>query len=218
MTAQPAGPVHAIFGGVLRPTRLSVLNSSPYAYQKAVSLVLANSNVYIEGQKCSAIRKGLLPARPRDRQPQDPSWRVDFARLLTSLADGRVLRKAILVGSRPPPNDDVWAMAKRGGFEVITHDRDASNKEKAVDTELVAQGTLIIATTPSPAVLVLASGDRDFLPLVNVAHTLNWTVEMVAFSSAFQRTGQMAMSVDKVRPLDGSLDLIGHCSFDWPPR
>src|SRR5208337_4197659 len=39
--AQPAGPVHAIFGGVPRPTRLGVLNSSPYAYQKAVSLVRA---------------------------------------------------------------------------------------------------------------------------------------------------------------------------------
>jgi hypothetical protein len=46
----------------------------------------------------------------------------------------------LLVGSRPPPNDTVWEMAKRGGFEVITHDRDAANKEKAVDTELVARG------------------------------------------------------------------------------
>ena len=42
-TAQAAGPVQAIFGGVARPTRLGVLNSSPYAYQKAVSLVLAKA-------------------------------------------------------------------------------------------------------------------------------------------------------------------------------
>ena len=39
-----------------------------------------------------------------------------------------------------------------------------------------------------------------------------------AFSSAFMSHGQMAMSVDKVRPLDGSLDLIGHCAFPWPER
>jgi len=46
----------------------------------------------------------------------------------------------------------------------------------------------------------------------------NWTVEMAAFSNAFSRSGQMATSVDKVRPLDGSLDLIGHCAFEWPEK
>jgi uncharacterized LabA/DUF88 family protein len=107
-------------------------------------------------------------------------------------------------------------MAKANGFEVITHDRDAKNKEKAVDTELVARGTLTIATTPAPAVLVIASGDRDFIPLVNIAHELKWTVEMCAFSSAFTQQGEMALAVDKVRPLDGSLDLIGDYASKWP--
>ena len=107
-------------------------------------------------------------------------------------------------------------MAERGGFNVIVHERDAANKEKAVDTELVAQGTLVIATTSPSAALVIGSADRDFLPLVNVAHQQGWTVEMAAFSSAFNPNGQMAISVNKVRPLDGSLDLIGHCSFKWP--
>ena len=30
----------------------------------------------------------------------------------------------------------------------------------------VAQGTLLLARTPAPAVLIIGSGDRDFLPLV----------------------------------------------------
>jgi uncharacterized LabA/DUF88 family protein len=107
-------------------------------------------------------------------------------------------------------------MAAQNGFDAVTHDRDAKNKEKAVDTELVARGTLAIATTPSPATLVIASGDRDFIPLVNIAHELKWLVEMVAFSSAFSPFGEMAMAVDKVYPLDGSLDLIGHRDFKWP--
>jgi len=64
--------------------------------------------------------------------------------------------------------------------------------------------------------LVIASGDRDFIPLVSIAHELKWLVEMVAFSSAFSSYGEMAMAVDTVRPLDGSLDLIGHCAFNWP--
>jgi uncharacterized LabA/DUF88 family protein len=178
-------------------------------------ILVDNSNIFIEGQRCSARRKGMLPAAG-EKQPTDISWRIEFDRLLMQLANGRPIRKAFLVGSRPPPNDNVWRMVAKNGFEVITHDRDAKNKEKAVDTELVARGTLVIATTPAPATLIIASGDRDFIPLVNIGHELNWLVEMVAFSSAFSPTGEMAMAVDEVRPLDGSLDLIGHCAFPWP--
>ena len=76
-------------------------------------------------------------------------------------------------------------MARRGGFNVKTHDRDASNKEKAVDTELVAQGTLFMATTPAPTVLIVASGDRDFLPLVGVRTVSDgrsrWSLSQVPF-------------------------------------
>ena len=179
-------------------------------------ILIDNSNIFIEGQKCSALRKGQRPAGPGDRKPQDPSWRIDFSKLLTYFANEREIHKAFLVGSRPPPNDTVWTMAQQGGFEVITHDRDAKNKEKAVDTELVAQGTLAIALGPEKGVCVIGSGDRDFLPLVNISHQRGWEVEMVAFSSAFTSDGEMATAVDRTRPLDGSLDLIGHNAFKWP--
>lgn len=179
-------------------------------------ILVDNSNIFIEGQKASAFRKGQVPAELGGKRPADPSWRIDFAKLLKVLADGRNIHAAFLVGSRPPPKDDVWEMAKNGGFEVITHDRDSQNKEKAVDTELVAQGTLAVATGPKTGVLVIASGDRDFIPLVNIAHKRGWTVEMAAFQSAFTESGEMATTVDKTRPLDGSLDLIGHNAFKWP--
>ena len=121
-------------------------------------VLVDNSNVFIEARKLSAVRLGLPAAMP-GKAPQDWNWRVDYGGLLTHLADGRKIRKAFLVGSRPPPNDRVWNMARRCGFEVKIHDRDANNREKAVDAELVAQGTRIICTT-SPAALVIASGDE----------------------------------------------------------
>ena len=62
--------------------------------------------------------------------------------------------------------------------------------------------------------LVIASGDKDVLPLANVAHQLGWIVEMAAFELATATTTSVA--VDKVRPLDGLLDQIGHCAFPWP--
>lgn len=130
-------------------------------------ILVDNSNVFIQGKKFSAIRKGVL-APLGLKQPGDPSWRIDFGGLLTALADGRDIHAAILVGSRPPPNDDVWKAAGRL-FTVFLHDRDVNDKEKAVDTELVAQGVEIVCTAPGPMALVLASVVRDFIPLVRIA-------------------------------------------------
>jgi uncharacterized LabA/DUF88 family protein len=179
-------------------------------------IVVDNSNIFIEGQKYSAAQKGIHKANTTDRDPCDPSWRIDFGELLTALADGRDIHAAILVGSRPPANDSVWKSAQQLGFTVTVHDRDSQHKEKAVDTELVAQGTEIIVASPEPMELVIASGDRDFIPLVSVAHRRKWTVEMAAFSSAFTTDGIMAQSVDKVRPLESYFGKIGYCSFKWP--
>jgi uncharacterized LabA/DUF88 family protein len=109
----------------------------------------------------------------------------------------------------------VWEAARVKGFQVIVYER-SGREEKAVDTELVARGTEIICSGGDPKVLVIASGDRDFIPLVNVAHRKKWEVEMCAFSSAFSPAGDMAMSVDKVRPLDADYLKIGKCEFPWP--
>lgn len=166
-------------------------------------IMVDNSNIFIEGQKYSAQYKG-------QDDDKDRSWRIDFGRLLEQLAAGREIHTAILVGSRPPKNDSVWEEAKRNGFSVTVHDRDAKGKEKAVDTELVAQATRIISKAGVPMVLVVASGDRDFIPLVNVAHEEGWSVEMAAFSSAFSAMGQMATTVDKIVTLDAIFTDIGY--------
>jgi uncharacterized LabA/DUF88 family protein len=178
-------------------------------------IVVDNSNVFIEGRKLAAARKGVHPANPADRHPVDPSWRIDFSTLLLELRKDRNLREAILVGSRPPPNDNVWKAAEEGGFKVTTHARDMSGKEKAVDTDLVAQGTEAICDAPDPGVLVIASGDRDFIPLVNVAHRRGWTVEMASFQSAFSPNGEMAITVDLVRPLDTIFHRFSVYDYEW---
>ena len=146
------------------------------------------SNIFIEGRKCAAQRKGVVATPPDDRKPQDPSWRLDFTGLLVALADGRHIASAILVGSRPPRNDQVWTIARQQGFEVHVHDRDAQNREKAVDTDLAARGTEFVCSRAETGTLVIASGDRDFIPLVGVAQRRGWDVEMCAFTSGLSVT------------------------------
>ncbi len=179
-------------------------------------ILVDNSNVFIEGQKFSARQKGALKSSPLDRDPADPSWRINFGELIICLAQDRHIHAAVLVGSRPPKNDSVWDAARVSGFVVTVHDRNSLNQEKAVDTELVAQGTEIICSAPEPMTLIIVSGDRDFLPLVNVAHRRGWFVEMWAFSSSFSPNGIMATSVDRVQPLDLVFHSIGTHDFEWP--
>jgi hypothetical protein len=61
--------------------------------------------------------------------------------------------------------------------------RDAAIKKKLTD----------------PAVLAIASGARDFLPLINVAHKRTWSVEVTAFSAQFRAS----MEIDTTTALPG---------------
>jgi hypothetical protein len=182
--------------------------------RKCVVLV-DNSNVFIGGRKFSARVKGVTEGDGKHDEPCDPSWRLNFDELLDWLADGRTIHQAIMVGSGRPDMDGIWDPARESGFEVIVYDR-RHGGEKAVDTELVAQGTEIIATAEEPMTLVLASGDLDFLPLMNVAQRHEWQTELCAFSTDFDPRGELANSVDRVRVLDDAFLTIGRCEWDWP--
>lgn len=142
------------------------------------------------------------------RAAADHSWRVDFGKLVTSLAGGRHVHAALLVGSRPPKSDSVWRAAENHGFEVIVHDRNSAGKEKAVDTELAVRGTKIIMKAKEPMALVIVSGDTDFVPLAQTAREEGWRVEMAAFSNAYNPAKGLAMQSDHIHRLDDMIDSI----------
>ena len=181
---------------------------------KKCVVIVDNSNIWIEGKKFSAKQKGVTPEEGQI-YADDPSWRIDFGQLLAIVAEEKEILQAILVGSRPPQNDSVWNAAQEQGFKVIIHDRNFSGKEKAVDTEIVMQGTQIVCTE-SPAILKLLSGDRDFVPLITCANSRGWETEMWAFTNAFKESGEMAQSVTRIKPLDQVFPLIGRYEFEWP--
>lgn len=85
-----------------------------------------------------------------------------------------------------------------------------------MDTELVAVGAELVCTTSPKGVMIIASGDRDFVPLVKVAHRQGWETEMCAFSSSFSPNGDMASAVTRVRQLDDVFDKIGQYNSQLP--
>lgn len=168
-------------------------------------IIVDNSNIWIEGMKYSAKIKGL-PNGPDGQEPCDYSWRIDFGKLLGLVAEGKKIRKAILVGSRPPKNDSLWQAAKRNGFDVIVNDRNSQNKEKSVDTKLVALGAKILYTT-EPATLKVLSGDSDFVPLLELAEENDWESEIWAFSNALGSVNLLGVA-NRVESLDSHISTI----------
>jgi hypothetical protein len=105
-----------------------------------------NSNVWIEGMHVSAVQRGLAPDiwTAQDEKIADGDWRLDFGRLY-EIAGGETVGRAVLYGSKPPPNDSLWRAAELQGFEVVVFERNMSNREKKVDTQLAAH---VIADSP----------------------------------------------------------------------
>jgi uncharacterized LabA/DUF88 family protein len=171
-------------------------------------ILVDNSNVFIEGQKLAARKKGMVKAPGDIREPLDWMWRIDFGALLKQVATGHRIINAILVGSTPPPNDSLWKAAESQGFKVITYERSfTTGQEKAVDTELVVQGLKTIYKHPKPGILKLLSGDRDFLPLIRSAYEEGWENELWGFSSGLST--ELSQAVHRVKLLDSVFDQIG---------
>jgi hypothetical protein len=130
-----------------------------------------NSNLWIEGQRASAVARGMAAGclTAQRRQVLDHGWRYDFGRLYELVCPpGRPVGRSILFGSMPPEGH-VWTYAEACGFEVVLEERNAQNREKAVDTGLT---TLMIGDSwahmrPDRGdTAVLVAGDWDYVPAV----------------------------------------------------
>jgi hypothetical protein len=97
-----------------------------------------NSNVWIEGQRIQAVREGLArdPKEAMERKVFG-YWAYDFGRLYElACPPGSRVGRSLLIGSKPPPNDSVWARARDEGFQVEVFDRSYFGKEKQVDARI----------------------------------------------------------------------------------
>ena len=169
-------------------------------------ILVDNSNVFIEGGKFSARKKGMVRDPMDTHEPIDLSWRIDFGALLKVVANGHQIIDAILVGSTPPPNDSLWKVAKLQGFKVKTFERSPSG-EKVVDTELLASGLKVVYKHPRPAILKLLSGDRDFISLIRNVYEEEWETELWGFSVSI--SNELRQITDRTILLDDVFDEIG---------
>jgi uncharacterized LabA/DUF88 family protein len=165
-----------------------------------------NSNVFIEAQRVSAVSKSMAMNMydAMKNKVLYPSYRLDFGKLHSFVAgnDPSKIKRAMLFGSRPPRNDSLWRIAASVGFEPIIEDRNAQNKEKRIDTGIVAAMTKDAYTQVDKAAdtITLVGGDGDYVPPVRQLVQDGYEVKVVFWGHAsgeLQNTGCKFVCLDE---------------------
>lgn len=149
-----------------------------------------NSNIFIEGRRVAAIKHGQAQnfAEANRHDIQDHSFRLDFGGLYDFISENNPekVARAVLFGSSPPESDAVWKVAERVGFEAVVVDRNSQNKEKKIDTGIVAAMVRDAYTKADKAkdTITLVAGDSDYVPAVELLTDDGFRVEVVFWSSA----------------------------------
>lgn len=169
-----------------------------------------NSNVFIEGQRVSAVSKGMALNvwDAHTNRVIDTTYRMSFGKLYQFVAGNNKAQtaRAVLFGSRPPENDAIWNIAENAGFEVITEDRNASNKEKKIDTGIVAAMMRdAYKNASSDDVFTIVSGDGDYVPAVTQLIADGFRVDVVFWEHV---SGELRHACSNFVSLNPMLDTL----------
>lgn len=186
---------------------------SPKEIRMAELVYVDNSNIFIEGKRAKAVASGLAMNiyDAINNRILEQSYKIDFGKLHDFIAgtDKSEIKRCMLFGSRPPSSDTIWEIAKKAGFEVITEDRNVANKEKKIDTGIVAAMTKDAYTIAdkNTDTITLVAGDADFVPSVRMLIEDGFNVE-VAFWGHASRELQEVCS--KFVNLNASIDHLSY--------
>ena len=163
-----------------------------------------NSNVYIEGQRVSAVARGL--ARnifdAMNNDILDHSWNISYGKLHAIVCGNpKEIGAANLWGS-PPPGDTFWETVKSHGFRVKTFDKSADGKEKKVDVGIAHRMTKDAYTVidRNDSALTLVSGDKDFVPVVEDLKAEGFVVVVAFWAHAAKELRDAATAFFDLNP------------------
>lgn len=191
--------------------------------RKYFYVFIDDSNLWIEGQK--------YKGQKLKDSGMDPRFRVDLGRLLSLLIkkDDQLV-KAFLYGSRPPPNDTVWRVARQKNFVVDVFDRAGgveSGREKEVDIAMASCMTWEASELKSAykygadlpydisdVMFVIVTGDRDMKPAVTKVLDAGIHVELWAWKKAisvvYKQIANLRPEIMKVFDLDSVESKFGY--------
>lgn len=151
----------------------------------AIHVFIDNSNIIGGAQGCAA-----------EQEPHVPwvALRVYFRNLFAVLEKGRERLTAVMGGSVPPGNEELWAHARGLGYETDLLKRvetdDGRLAEQGVDEGLHLKMANALLDHEPPQTMVLATGDgqrsdlnTSFVEQLQRALNHGWNVELYAWAN-----------------------------------
>ena len=165
------------------------------------------SNLFIEGQKVSAVAKGMARSLEdaRQRGVLDFDYRLDLYRLMTLLQQSESDMRGVVFGNVTNTNGGLWRHAANAGFEVVTVERGFAGKEKRVDTSLVTRvcrDAYGFGDARRDCITLLA-GDGDYEPLVRQLVADGFRVTVLYWAHASRELREAASAF---HPLDACIE------------
>jgi uncharacterized LabA/DUF88 family protein len=130
----------------------------------------------------------------------DYNWTLDFGKLFEFAGGSKLeVRKAALFGSRPPKNDSLWVSAKKCGFDVIVYDRNVADREKKIDTDIVATMIEDSFEIYKPGdEITLVAGDSDYVPAIEKLKKRDIPVHVVFWNHAARELKESATKFNRI--------------------
>ncbi|CAL8110066.1 unnamed protein product [Orchesella dallaii] len=190
----------------------------PQLPPRSVLLYIDNSNIFESAKKHSSQKKGYRSGIP------DVACRIDIGKLISKSIQNRRLLYGKLYGSEPPALDSVWEAIRRKQVHVETFERSKwTLKEKETDSSLTADAVEDIITKKDEAgdtrTVILFSGDRDLLRVVDKAVKFGYRVEIWSFKSSINNTVRRRAQEESdkviVNYIDDIFDDITYTKVVW---
>ena len=169
------------------------------------------SNLFIEGQKVSAVAQGLAQnlEDAKQRSVIDFDYRLDLHRLMALLQQAEGDTRAVVFGSITDSNEGLWRHAAKAGFEVVTVERGFSGKEKRVDTSLVTRMCRDAYRFGDRRRdrITLVAGDGDYEPVVSQLVADGFAVTVLYWGHASRELREAATAFHALDAYIGDLAL-----------
>jgi hypothetical protein len=171
-------------------------------------LYVDNSSFAIGGMQVSAVAKGIAPDiwAAMEHRILDYGWRADFGKLY-NFAGGDRDGFANLYGSRPRPNDSLWAIAEAAGFTVTVHDRTLAGREKRTAATIVRDimRDSYERMSARKDIVTLVAGDADYVPVLEDVMRRGIQFDVVFWEHAF---AELQNGASTFVALDAHLDFL----------
>ncbi|CAI2182506.1 1352_t:CDS:2 [Funneliformis geosporum] len=121
------------------------------------------------------------------KEADERQVQFDYGKLVKTVLNGRPMgADPVIVGSRPLPNDTLWAKLESDGFNVTIKDRKFKGNEVVIEMLIYIMNTIHVHNIPGTMILIARDG--DYGPAIKRTLKKGWINEIWLWSKGLSES------------------------------